>query len=136
MPPAKCDLFSLGHSISYRQIHMPSSFSGWNRRTGTSVSPDEPVTMRRRSATTTATPLGVLLQTMPLISVSCEPCDDRPAARTITGGAVDELQHQADGQLWQVILCRRCRRFRGSRRSETLIPAAMASDRGTVQLLD
>src|SRR5215831_14200212 len=85
MPPAKCDLFSLGHSISYRQIHMPSSFSGWNRRTGTSVSPDEPVTMRRRSATTTATPLGVLLQTMPLISVSCEPCDDRPAARTITG---------------------------------------------------
>src|SRR5215471_8794609 len=104
--------------------------------TGTSVSPDGPITMRRRSATTTAAPLGVLLQTMPLISVSCEPCDDCPAARTITGGAVDELQHQADGQLWQVILCRRCRRFRGSRRSETLIPAAMASDRGTVQLLD
>src|SRR6516165_10935589 len=78
--PQNATFISLGHSISYRQIHMPSSFSGWNRRTGTSVSPDGLVTMRRRSATTTAVPLGVLLQTMPLISVSCEPRDDSPGA--------------------------------------------------------
>jgi hypothetical protein len=56
------DLFWLGQSISYRQIHMPSSFSGWNRRTGTSVSPDGPVIMRSRYAINTAAPLGVLLQ--------------------------------------------------------------------------